>query len=320
MAKRLLQEKTTMRKMKTWLLLIWIAFAANTVRSETVVDFEELSGFDGTPPSGTGEFFNGYGAGANNAGFISQGVTFTTGEFGPGWSYSDVNNTTTPGSFNQYAAFPGGGANAAGATVIGNHYGLVNTHSNVLPDGSPDNGAHLNFSTMVQLQSVDLANTTYVARFVIDGLDGRLPDFSPTNNPAADFDAAAQFGDGDFFRVTITGFDSVNATGAQTGQVAIDMANYGGAGAGDDFFQSDWLRQDLSGFGLTRSLRFATSSSKFTDFGGGFVFSDVPAYAAVDNLSFTTVVPEPSSGFVICVGCVLLVAQRRRRNAFASLR
>ena len=46
-----------------------------TVSAQTVVDFEELSVFNGTPPSGTGEYFNGYGSGQPQMDFKAKALS-----------------------------------------------------------------------------------------------------------------------------------------------------------------------------------------------------------------------------------------------------
>ncbi|MEL6105706.1 MAG: DUF4465 domain-containing protein [Planctomycetota bacterium] len=276
--------------------------------AETVVDFEELNLFNGTPPSGVGEYFNGYGQGANDAGFVSQGVTFQTNEFGPGFSYSNAVDTTSPGFLNQFAAFPGGGASATDTSaVIGSNYGMVNTSSSVLADGTPANGATLTLGGVSRLVSLDVANTTYAMLYLRDGID---TDFG--GNPQ--FNADNQFTDGDFFLLRITGFDGVEGTGNVTGSVDYSLADYGapGSGTGDDFRLEGWDTVDLSGFGDTRSLTFSTTSSQISEF-GGFFFHDVPAYAAIDNLTFVTAIPEPSS-FAVLMAVGTVLAYRRRRS------
>ena len=142
-----------------------------TLHAEIVVDFEELSGFNGQPPSGNGQYFNGYGAGATSAGFISQGVSFMTQEFGPGWSYSNANDTTSPGFLNQFAAFPGGGSAGDGSAVIGSKYAMVNTGSATTADGTPLGGATLTLGQSAHLLSLDVANGTYGMLYMRDGVD-----------------------------------------------------------------------------------------------------------------------------------------------------
>ncbi|MEO1529808.1 MAG: DUF4465 domain-containing protein [Planctomycetota bacterium] len=292
--------------MSRFFLFSSLLLAASFASAETVVDFEELSIFNGAPPSGVGEYFNGYGAGANSDGFTSQGVAFQTQEFGPGFSYSNAVDTTSPGFVNQFAAFPGGGASATdGSTVIGSNYALVNTGSSVLADGTPTNGASLTFGSLSRLSSIDVANTTYAMLYLRDGVD---TDFF--GNPQ--FDADNQFTDGDFFRLTITGFDGENGTGSTTGTLDYSLADYGplGSGTGDDFRLEGWDTIDLSGFGDTRSLTFSTTSSQISDF--GLFFHDVPAYAAIDNLTFVTAIPEPSSFAALLFAGAACVHRRRR--------
>ncbi|TWU04391.1 DUF4465 domain-containing protein [Stieleria varia] len=277
--------------------LVAICVFVRSVPAETVT-------FEGLLP-GADSVFNGYGAGANSAGFELQSVTFTTNEFGPGWSYSNVINTTLPGFTNQFAAFPGGGSNGAGGVQVGSAYGVVNTGSSTLLNGEPTNGATISFAQPTLLNSLDLANTTYVAQYALNGLDA-------FGSP--DFDANQQFSDGDFFRIRISGFDGAAGTGNSTGVIEYDLANYGGPGVGDDFFLNSWETIDLSGFGLTQSLMFSATSSQISDFGPFGIFSDVPSYAAVDNISFVSAVPEPSS--VVLPAAVVggAICRRRRRR------
>lgn len=291
------------------LTVFLVAALCSFSSAETVVDFEELNIFNGSPPSGVGEYFNGYGQGATDAGFVSQGVTFQTNEFGPGFSYSNAVDTTNPGFLNQFAAFPGGGASATDtSTVIGSNYGMVNTSSSVLADGTPINGATLTLGAVSRLVSLDVANTTYAMLYLRDGVD---TDFG--GNPQ--FNADNQFTDGDFFMLRITGFDGEGGAGNVTGSIDYSLADYGapGSGTGDDFRLEGWDTIDLSGFGDTRSLTFSTTSSQISEF-GGFFFHDVPAYAAIDNLSFVTAIPEPSSFAAMMLIGTALVYRRRRTN------
>jgi hypothetical protein len=276
-----------------------------------VIDFEELTTFTGTPPAGSGQFFDGYSEAASSNGFDSRSVLFETERFGPGFSYSNVNNTTTPGFANFYAAFPGGGSAGDGSASIGSNYGLVATGSGATVTGAPDNGATVRFSTPSQLTSIDIANTTYAARFALDGLDGFDSMFNEAPDPALDFDAAAQFTDGDFFRLTFEGFDS---SGSSTGVLSRDLANFGNAGTEDDFFLNDWLNIDLTSLGTVSSLVLSTSSSQNTDVGTPempVLFSDVPAFVAFDNLTFTSV-PEPTCSLLFVTGAFCIGFRRRR--------
>ncbi|MEL6898216.1 MAG: DUF4465 domain-containing protein, partial [Planctomycetota bacterium] len=218
--------------MKRTILFFLLLAGCQPVFAETVIDFEELNVFNGAPPNGMGQYFNGYGAGANSAGFVSRGATFETNEFGPGFSYGNAQDTTSVGFYNQFAAFPGGGGDRMGGTNVGENYGMVNTGSGANLDGSPNNGALLTFGEDVNLGTVDVANATYTARYALDGLDGFDAFFGDARgNPAGDFDPLAQFDDDDFFLLRFTGLDDM---GNETGQVDHLLADYRPA---TDFFQ-----------------------------------------------------------------------------------
>jgi len=286
------------------ILLGLLVFGGGASRGETVIDFEELTDFNGSAPvGGSGGYFNGYGENATDAGFVTQGTTFQTGEYGPGFSYSNVQDTSTPGFFNQFAAFPGGGSNGSGGVAIGENYGMVATGSATLLDGTPTNGATLTFAKPVDLKSIDVANATYPAHYMLDGLDGfGTPDFDP----------AARFGDGDFYLLRITGFDGEAGGGNTTGVFDFRLADYGATGTQDDFFLDGWQTLDLTGFGTTRSLMLSTTSSQISDFGPFGIFSDVPAYAAIDNLRFVTAIPEPSAATALLLFSSAHLLRRRR--------
>lgn len=269
-----------------------------------VVDFEDLSQFTGNSPAGGGQFYNGNnGTGSNNSGWTSNSVYFANNytDFGTfdiweGWAYSNVVNSTSPGFLNQYAAYPGSGANGS------NNYAVAFTGSAVTSTGAPLTGSVINLPQLSRVDSVDLSNATYTALFA-QGFDG----FNPEP------DANHLFSDGDFFRVTVSGFSGVDGTGSLTGSLDFDLIDYGNPGAVDDFLQSTWETFDLSGLGGVRSLVFATSSSKFSSFDGGTTFfADTPSYVALDNLTLTAV-PEPST--LLPVGAVALCLAVRRRRA-----
>lgn len=235
--------------------------------------------------------------------------------FWSGFALSNVVDTTTPGFTNQYAAFPGGGASSAtGATVANETYAIAFTQSDVSATDDangirqPSTASVLNLGQDSLLDSIDVANTTFVERFTQAGLDGLDPSFGPPTDPAADFDSNQLFGAGDFFRLKINGYAGANATGAITGTVELDLINFD-----DGVFLADWLTLDLSGLGTTRSLSFATTSSQVSDFAFGS-FSDVPAFVAIDNIviAAASAVPEPSS-LMILLGIGGLAAVVRRR-------
>ncbi len=259
-----------------------------------VVTFEDVGA--ALPPVG---FYSG-GTTPNDDGWSSGGVQFNnsvTESFGflawEGWAYSNIQDLLTHGFGNQYAVYSEGGVPAG--------FGAGNspTYAIAFPGSVRNaNQSVLSFAGDAVVNSVDIANTTYAVRAFRDGLDGG-------------FGGAVQFQDGDFLRLDITGYDGINGTGATTGTISIDLANYGGPGLADDFYIRDWTQFDLTSLGLVRSLSFSLDSNVIDTF-GGIDFLNPPAYVAMDNLNFSAV-PEPSSAALLIVG--LTLAHRRRRSA-----
>ncbi|MCD0458414.1 DUF4465 domain-containing protein [Roseiconus lacunae] len=272
------------------------------LRAETVVDFEELNGFDAMLPIagstqfyGSGHVFNGYGQDAPIGSFSSQGVSFETAPYGPGFSYSRFSNSYIPGFLNQFSALPGGGSDGAGGTMVGGTYGMVYTGASTTSTGESTSSASLSFDAPVDLISIDITNATYAALYFRDGLDGL----------GLEPDSAHQFSTGDYLSLTLTGFDD---QGGVSGSTTIDLARFEGSIFDTDDYIEGWETVDLSGFGSTSSLAFSIESSDFDPQWG----LNIPAYAAIDNLRFVTAVPEPSS-FALLTMALSAFAIRRRR-------
>ncbi|MEM8910909.1 MAG: DUF4465 domain-containing protein, partial [Planctomycetota bacterium] len=106
-------------RLKTELLAFAILISIPTVSSQAkVVDFDDLNAYSVNGPNGS--YFDGHGGGASLGSWETEGVAFNTGTFGPGWSYSNVNDVTTPGFTNQWAAIAGADVSGTGNYVIGN--------------------------------------------------------------------------------------------------------------------------------------------------------------------------------------------------------
>lgn len=262
-----------------------------------VVDFESLP----VPPAG---FFNGDTSGdaAFRANFTIDGTEPRFGQtaflqrwdvngvefsndFIPafdswsGASWSNVQNSVTPGFMNQYASFPGGGSDGVGGVDSGTYAVLFSNGFINLPENSI-------------LQSVDLSNTTYSYLTMRDG-DGFTDPFGGDDGNALDF-----------LTVTLTGYDALNGSGNATGSLDIDLADYRFSDNSLDFIQTDWQNFDLSMLGNARSLRYEFSTSQP---------AGVPTYVALDNLRFS-IVPEPSGLLMLCVLGSVTIASSRRRN------
>ncbi len=224
--------------------------------------------------------------------FTSQGVAFDNlfTDFGGGFSswagfaYSNVQDVTTPGFVNQYAAFTLGPAATANTHAVG----FVDTFVPFLP--------RITFSSDVQAQAVEVTNTTYAALSMRDG-DAFAKKFG-----------GASGSDPDFFRLTIEGFDGA---GSSTGSVDFLLADYRFADDSLDYIVSSFTEVDLTGLGTVRSLAFTLDSSDVGSFG-----LNTPLYFALDDLTVVAgsqvAVPEPGAAVVFSLGLVVLGARLRR--------
>ena len=244
-----------------------------------VADFEDNL----LPSSG---YYNGSGG---SGGFTSHGARFnnsydSTYHSWSGFAYSAVNDTTTAGYGNQYAAITGTGVGGAGTYGVGFDPGAYGAAPIItLPFVAP-------------VQGVYITSATYPFLAVRDGNDG--------------FGAVRQFGDDpalsgdgnqgypDWFKITATGKD---AAGQTTGSDDFFLADYRFASNADDYVVSDWRWFDLSGLGDVKTLTFALSSSDVGQWG-----VNTPLFFALDNFTF---VPEPASLSVL--GAVVACATRR---------
>ena len=236
-----------------------------------VIDFEDL-------PLGPNSYFDGYGSDATTGTWTSGGATFNTNQWGPGWSYSNVNDTTTAGFTNQWAAFTGTGFGGGGVYSIANSFSA--------------NGAWVDMPYAANMQSVRVTNTTYAALSMRDG-DSFAKKFGGTTG-----------NDPDWFKVTFTGFAQAAATGPSTGQVEFYLADFRFNDNSLDYILDQWALVDLSPLGTVRSIGISLSSSDVGTFG-----MNTPAYVALDQFELTSV-PEPGFGLAAVLGLVLL----RRRN------
>jgi len=270
-----------------------------------VVTFDELAVFNDGGSGPTNRYYNGYGFGANTAGWSSQGASFNTVEFDPGWSYSNVNNVTTAGFTNQFASYTGTGFGGSG------NYAMAYGWRDDVPTGrfpvpfNPLNVSDLRFIPSIQLpmgmqaSSVLISNSTYSALSMLSG-DGFSKKFG-----------GAGGSDPDFLKLSVFGIDaSDNPLGVE---VEFYLADYRSPISLNDFIVNSWQSLDLSNLANARSLHFNLSSSDVGGFG-----MNTPGYFALDNLRLTAV-PEPST--LALVGLVTSAfAFRRYRTKRAKIR
>ncbi len=245
-----------------------------------MIHFDELAAYSTTGPNGS--YFDGYGSGAATGTWQSQGASFNTQLFGPGWSYSNVNNSTTAGFTNQWAAYPGTGVGGSGNYAIGTT--------------SSPNGAFFNLPIGQAVNSLSVANTTYAALSMLNGDQFAKKFGGVTGN------------DPDFLRVTFTGFGAANAMGGATGSVDFLLADYRFSNNAFDYVVNNWQLVDLTSLGSARSIGIGIDGSDIGSFG-----LNTPAYVAIDNLSFATI-PEPSCFVLIATGVGLAFSRRRKSS------
>jgi hypothetical protein len=243
-----------------------------------VVDFEELS----LAPN---SYFDGYGETAISGSWVSQGVEFNTNPWGPGWSYSNVSDTSTPGHLNAYAAFTGTGFGGTGIYALATSF---------VP-----NSAYINLPSSHWAQSMRITNATYTALSMRDGDSFAKKFGGETGN------------DEDFLRLIVTGFSETNATGSAVAQTELMLADYRFADNSLDYILDEWAFLDLTSFTSARSLGFALVSSDNGAFG-----MNTPAFFAMDHLALTaaTAVPEPSFAIVLSLAGTMITTVRYRRS------
>lgn len=237
----------------------------------------QVATLDGLPFPVDQDYYNGS---DSAGGFIDAGVLFRNnftdfGEFTSwdGFAYSRVNDTETPGFFNQYAAITGTDFSGKGTYAVA----YVNEF------------ASLSVQEPVTFGGFYVTNTTYAALSMQNG-----DDFS---KKFGGLDGA----DPDFFRLSIQGYLLGNRVNALT----FYLADFTSDKAADDYILTDWSWVDLSELGTVDELRFSLTSSDTGRFG-----MNTPAYFAMDNL---TIVPEPSFYAALFGASALFLVLRRKR-------
>jgi Domain of unknown function (DUF4465) len=272
-------------------LSLALAFSlGGAIRAETVVDFNELV----LPIN---DYFDGYGFNATTGTWTSQGVSFKTKQYGPGWSYSNVNDTSTAGFGNQWAAITGSGFGGSGNYAIGNSISQLNTAiGNV--------ASVLNIPSGLMPQSVYVTNTTFSYLSMRDGDNFAKKFGGPTGS------------DSDFMKVTFHGFSGPDLMGVETGSIDFFLADYRFSNNALDYLVNQWTFLDLTPLGGASSIgiRFdGSDSSTYMNPDGSFsTYLNHPTYIAIDSLLLSSV-PEPTS-FVLVGAASLIVLSRRRRR------
>ncbi|HEU5118484.1 MAG TPA: DUF4465 domain-containing protein [Isosphaeraceae bacterium] len=215
-----------------------------------------------------------------------------------GWAMSTKTNGTTspidtndPASYLAYEYSSVTGSGSGGS----NTYAVAYTLGPIVGANPPAaNISVVNLASGTNPVSIDLTNTTYTYQIIEQG------------NAYAN-----AFGSGDYYLLTITGYNGENGTGAQVGTpIEVYLADFRNS---QQFVLSSWETVNLTALAGSRSLRFGLSSTDNSAFG-----IDTPAFFAADNL--VTAVPEPTSALLSLTGLFLLASSRRFRYNHASIR
>ncbi len=270
--------------MTRWIAVSLLLGVPAAVHADYVATFEDV----GLAP---GSFTNN---GGPSGFFVSGGNAFNN-SFSPafggiwhGWAISTMTDTTTPGFTNQYSAITGCGANGSLTYAVAFPFAEA-----PLTDPFHPNDSFVNLAAGTKPVSVQVTNTTYDY-------------FSMLNGDAF----THKFGSGDFFRLTITGYDGSNGTGGTIGEVDFYLADFQGT---DHYIVNTWETVDLSSLAGAQSLRFGLQSSDNDPVFG----MNTPAFFALDDLQVAPA-PEPASWALFvaaAAGCGIGHSWQWRRKA-----
>lgn len=261
--------------------ILW--FLTSPISAQQLVDFEDVL-LPSQSTTGTGFFFDGHGPNASLAAasdpgaLFSGGVSFQTGQFGPGFSVSNVNDTVTQTFDNQFSSITGTGFGGSGnfATAFGE--AIFN-----LPENQVIDSLQITNTTPTAL-IIENGNTFATA---FGGISGNAPDF---------------------FSVTFNGFSDIDANGTLTGSQEFVLADFRFDDNSLDFIVDEFEFLDLSSLGNARSVQLEFESTDVGVFG-----INTPTFIAFDNIQLlATAVPEPSSAAVLAMFGAGVCFRRRR--------
>ena len=267
--------RQTLTTVPRLLLAAGITLAATLSTQAAVISFDELDPgsqgyWNGTPPEEPGTVSTTFTSGTASFG---NSVTNWGGGFNSwsGFVYSNLGDTTTAGFENQYSSAAGGGVGGTGNFVMASGDSQIGVE-----------GPTITLSGLTDMTGLGacFTNATYAALSVRDG-DG----FSQP------------FGDSDYLKLTIHGYNGATATGT----VDFYLADFRD-GASD--IVNNWRWVNLTALGTVDKLTFSFDSNDQS-----FGYINKPAYFAMDNLLS---VPEPSTALASLAGLALLVRRRRR--------
>lgn len=178
-----------------------------------------------------------------------------------GFSYSNINDTETPGYGNQYAAYTGTGLDTS--LYHGSTYGVASTFNTPIFTYKHQ-GKH-------EIKGLYVTNSTYAA------LSMKKGDFVGKKF------GGAEGNDPDWFKLSVWGKNN----GQETDTTEFYLADFRFADNSRDYIVETWQWFDLSSLGKTDSLLFTLSSSDNGAYG-----MNTPSYFCIDNILITDTAPE----------------------------
>lgn len=208
---------------------------------------------------------NSYYQDSSSTAFVTQNASFEyhwDNQFNywkGGFSYSNVHDSTTAGSTNQYAVMAYKGYNNSETFVIGQQRGRIALASQ-----------------QNTVEGFYITNTTYAYKSMRFG-DSFARKFGDTTGTGSG-GSMAQGAYPDFFKVTIKGYDGGVM---KNDSVEFYLADYRSPNSNLDYIVDTWQWVNTSSLGEVDSIRFFMYSSDVGAFG-----INTPLYFAIDN--FTT--------------------------------
>ncbi len=241
-------------------------FALDNFTTLEQVPFQTLTGFEDLTLA-TDTFWDGSdlsGGFASGGGYFNNSYNTTYMSWN-GFTYSNVVDSMTTGSSNQYGVIAGTGYNNSPNFLIANSYG----NTKVLLTGKAAGGK--------LVKGFYVTNTTYAYNSMLNG-----------DQFAKKFGGATGT-DPDWYRLVVKGYSNGNL---KNEAVEFYLADYRAANSADDYLVRDWRWVNLQPLGNVDSLQFFLES---TDTAGGFGMNN-PAYFAIDNfITADTAYAQPAA-------------------------
>ncbi len=256
MSKKLLLIK---KLIFSYLGLISVIFLSFSTKSQNVANFENIN----LQPN---SFWNGS---DNSGGFYSGSFYFFNSytNYGGGmyawygFACSNINDTTTIGYTNQYAAITGKGAlNSTNYAVSYINYDWANNYT-MLPNT-------VRFTNPSTLTGFYVTNSTYAYYSMLYGDGSFAKKFGGTTG-----------NDPDWFKLQIKCYYS----GFVKDSLDFFLADFRFSNNTLDYIVKDWKWVDLSSFGILDSITFGLTSSDTGAYG-----MNTPAYFCLDELNSST--------------------------------